>query len=102
MHELATSVYQIRDPNNIDIRIFFKKSADKKNEKKILFLTGARACNDSLSDPRSHQRKDFASLPSGVVSEIHVDVVIVIVIVFVIVILTLLFCFPSLRCCLRK
>ena len=53
--------------------------------KKILFLTGARACNDSLSDPRSHQRKDFASLPSGVVSEIHVDVVIVIVI------LTLLF-----------
>ena len=28
-------------------------------------MKGARACNDSLSDPRTHQRKDFASLPSG-------------------------------------
>ena len=44
------------------VRFIFRLRCQKLSTENI---KGARACNDSLSDPRTHQRKDFASLPSG-------------------------------------
>ena len=55
MHELAMTVYQIRDPNNINqyLRQELKNTFKSKN------IKGALACNDSLSNPISKQYKSI-------------------------------------------
>ena len=77
MQELTMTVYQIQYPKNINqfIKNLRTKSKLYDWNSKARNIKGTRAGNDGLSNPRSHQRKDFASLPAGAL-DIHINDVI--------------------------